>query len=736
MTVESSEAQGNETPGLRDRVPATSEQQEPTSSYEDSDLRIYTTQQTDIKEFKHVSAGSTHFCDDQHLENAEDDETRGNYDDYRESSEPSEQPDGLDFVDAVDIDDGSGVDSELHVYDSRYDTRGEEILLRVGIKQEFENPKERSHNAALVLTRFYSTSKVLQPWRTSLEVRSPYLIKALREVVKVYPGVSFSATSKVVLTPDSSRCLFHHHAELEKYASSSNDKTLQSHMTLCLQYVNRSFRNEISRYNATVGDKSPNPGIDFKNLWMAYKPGELLYQKVRGIENLVTLQSMEIMCAGEDYEHWWLVTKTIETDGSMVGYVYKGTAVFKYEGFAPFTTLSIFPLRFHREEEAIKRRMLKRGTKYISLIGIHHCQYDGKARLSRRGAPTTIDYHLTTAAVRQRIIVDFEECYQNLEGRALDFSEDEEDIIGPASPDLKVDDAVLLICSHEVPAFTLINKQWGWFNVEDIQPVTFNDEGFENLVLPSNKKQLISSIIMSRNLEGFSTDDFVEEVMADRARRPLITSNSGQFIGPPAAVELSLARLLHCATRWQALVLLDEADVFMQARNLQDLERNGIVSMLLRTLEYFEGTLFLTTNRVGTIDSAFMSRIHLALSYEPLSEAARRQLWDTWITRACRGQRPIWVREEFLTQLSRLDVSGRDIKNISLLAQGLAKTGQREMTSEDIWKGADAMTQFQEDFRASVTHQETGKRSDLKVPDTKAMPSKTWLKTLRQWWRS
>ncbi|KAK1709521.1 hypothetical protein BDP67DRAFT_596724, partial [Colletotrichum lupini] len=204
---------------------------------------------------------------------------------------------------------------------------------------------------------------------------------------------------------------------------------------------------------------------------------------------------------------------------------------------------------------------------------------------------------------------------------------------------------------------TLINKRWGWFNVEDVHLVTFNDNGFGNLVLSSHKKQLLSSLIMSQNLEGFSTDDFVEgkgkgviillngrsswQVVADHARRPLLTANSGQFIGSPAEVEVSLAKLLQSATRWGALVLLDEADVFMQARNLQDLERNGIVSMLLRTLEYFEGTLFLTTNRVGTIDSAFMSRFHLTLSYEPLSESARRQLWDTWITRACRGQRPI-----------------------------------------------------------------------------------------------
>ncbi|KAK1482100.1 ATPase [Colletotrichum cuscutae] len=323
---------------------------------------------------------------------------------------------------------------------------------------------------------------------------------------------------------------------------------------------------------------------------------------------------------------------------------------------------------------------------------------------------------------RKRIIVNFEECHRHLEDLDLDFMDEEEDIVGLASLDLRLDDAALL--------------RWGWFNVEEVHLVTFNDDGFENLVLPSHKKQLLSSLIMSQNLEGFSTDDFVEEVMADHARRPLLTANSGQFIGSPAEVEVSLAKLLQSATRWGALVLLDEADVFMQARNLQDLERNGIISMLLRTLEYFEGTLFLTTNRVGTIDSAFMSRIHLALSYEPLSEAARRQLWDTWITRACRGQRPIWVKEELLVQLSVLNVSGRDIKNISLLAQGLAKTGQRDMASEDIWKGVNAMTQFQEDFRVSVTRQEAGKRSDPKVPDSNPMPSKSWLKTLYQWWWS
>ncbi|KAF2104762.1 hypothetical protein NA57DRAFT_51566 [Rhizodiscina lignyota] len=38
-----------------------------------------------------------------------------------------------------------------------------------------------------------------------------------------------------------------------------------------------------------------------------------------------------------------------------------------------------------------------------------------------------------------------------------------------------------------------------------------------------------------------------------------------------------------------------------------------MVSVLLRMLEYYSGILFLTTNRVGTIDEAFKSRIHIKI---------------------------------------------------------------------------------------------------------------------------
>lgn len=41
--------------------------------------------------------------------------------------------------------------------------------------------------------------------------------------------------------------------------------------------------------------------------------------------------------------------------------------------------------------------------------------------------------------------------------------------------------------------------------------------------------------------------------------------------------------------------------------------------MFLRVLEYYSGILFITTNRVGAIDEAFQSRVHLSLYYPHLS---------------------------------------------------------------------------------------------------------------------
>lgn len=85
-------------------------------------------------------------------------------------------------------------------------------------------------------------------------------------------------------------------------------------------------------------------------------------------------------------------------------------------------------------------------------------------------------------------------------------------------------------------------------------------------------------------------------------------------------VEKYLESVLHLSKSWGCVVLLDEADVFLEQRTLTDLERNALVSVFLRVLEYYEDILILTSNRVGTFDEAFKSRIQLSLHYDNLTK--------------------------------------------------------------------------------------------------------------------
>jgi SpoVK/Ycf46/Vps4 family AAA+-type ATPase len=139
-------------------------------------------------------------------------------------------------------------------------------------------------------------------------------------------------------------------------------------------------------------------------------------------------------------------------------------------------------------------------------------------------------------------------------------------------------------------------------------------------------------------------------------------------------VESSLQRVLEISTKWGAVLLLDECDVFLEQRTVSDLERNKLVSVFLRLLEYFKGVLFLTTNRVATFDAAFQSRIHLVINYPSLDYGARMMIWHNFIRpeALASSQYASAVSEEEFEVLAGMELNGREIKNIVKTAQLLA----------------------------------------------------------------
>ncbi|KAF3045326.1 hypothetical protein E8E11_003333 [Didymella keratinophila] len=199
-----------------------------------------------------------------------------------------------------------------------------------------------------------------------------------------------------------------------------------------------------------------------------------------------------------------------------------------------------------------------------------------------------------------------------------------------------------LLPSHMF-AFILKDRAYDLLDVANLEEPKMADTAIERLVIRPGNKQLIKAVAKTYtdNSKVFSADFIYgkgegqiillhgpPESVAEFTKRPLLSITAADLGHEPSELEKSLLQYFRRANDWDAIVLLDEADVYLEKRTNQDLKRNSIVSVFLRALDYFQGILFLTTNRVGSFDEAFMSRIHLSLQYDELGPTARQQIWE------------------------------------------------------------------------------------------------------------
>ena len=164
------------------------------------------------------------------------------------------------------------------------------------------------------------------------------------------------------------------------------------------------------------------------------------------------------------------------------------------------------------------------------------------------------------------------------------------------------------------------------------------------------------------------------EAIADMLKRPLYQVSMGELGTTPGDLEKSLKNVLQMCEKWRALVLLDEADSFVEQRSESSgIVRNSMVSVMLKMIEYFQGVLFLTTNRVETFDPAFQTRITAAIKYDKLDVASRTVVWRNLIATSghenCLKSKGGDVDVEVL---GAYDLNGRSIKNALRLALSLA----------------------------------------------------------------
>lgn len=249
----------------------------------------------------------------------------------------------------------------------------------------------------------------------------------------------------------------------------------------------------------------------------------------------------------------------------------------------------------------------------------------------------------------------------------------------------------LLLASGLVRGFSFAEKKWLDFFVEQLSPIEWNEKCFDQLVLADSHKNIVRALVSDHVQASSTFDDIVEgkgkglvmvlhgppgvgktltaECVAEYTKRPLYIVSSGDLGTDSYTLDQRLSGILDMASTWKVVLLIDEADVFLEARSQQDLERNALVSIFLRVLEYYQGIMFLTTNRVDTFDDAFKSRIHVPLKYSNLNALSREKIWKNFLAKVDEG---VKIDAAGYTALSQADLNGRQIKNVIRTAKSLA----------------------------------------------------------------
>ncbi|KAK0205262.1 P-loop containing nucleoside triphosphate hydrolase protein [Desarmillaria ectypa] len=192
----------------------------------------------------------------------------------------------------------------------------------------------------------------------------------------------------------------------------------------------------------------------------------------------------------------------------------------------------------------------------------------------------------------------------------------------PDQPIPELEEERLHLLPSEVHGFNLVTKEWTSFFVEELREVIFDEHAWDHLVLDEDVKALIKGLVevtKNKNTSRKMINDVISgkggglifvlhgppgtvggktltaESVAELLRRPLYMVGSSELSACPPELVVNLRSTLSLATAWDAVLLIDEADVFLEQRSLHELERNTLVSAALRVLEYHRGVLFRLT---------------------------------------------------------------------------------------------------------------------------------------------
>jgi SpoVK/Ycf46/Vps4 family AAA+-type ATPase len=263
------------------------------------------------------------------------------------------------------------------------------------------------------------------------------------------------------------------------------------------------------------------------------------------------------------------------------------------------------------------------------------------------------------------------------------------------------EDATQSVVDFEIPTHTYVKvfdlnrHERVRIHIQNLEKYIYDDSLDQVLILPKSHRHLMD-VLLCESSKDTAFEDVIKnksggviilcqgipgtgktltaEIYAEKQHRPLYVIQCAQLGVSPEELENNLKLILDRGSRWNAVVLLDEADVYVTSRG-SDLIQNAIVGVFLRVLEYHQTTIFLTTNRGDLVDDAILSRCTVRIPYSCPTPEDQKSIWKNL---AITNKIDITPEEIDEIVSAHSNMTGRDIKNTLKLAAAVCrKSGSR-----------------------------------------------------------
>ncbi|KAI1176378.1 P-loop containing nucleoside triphosphate hydrolase protein [Nemania sp. FL0916] len=514
--------------------------------------------------------------------------------------------------------------------------------------------------------------------------------------------------------------------------------------------------------------------VQFHNLWTIFPPGTLIYGKPFQNEDQVFVVTDTNNWPGSkkdsgEYHPWCLLAWSYDwkDDHSSFGRCYYTLLFEPFDGHRPIKTLPFYPFEMHTDHKRVKSDLTERGKLFQQYCNTtdeaRMFSYQGNAIPEKKGfsgmksedvdGRVMVDYFSfyqygpddgRNGALRRNMGYHDCECSdcQSNEGLAQRYRARFDRV--PRDQDWE--DEQYLLCPPRVLGYVLAEKQWAQLQVTNLKAIPHGydqeawksrlklaDEETKDLLFDLVRCHVSSEAQSINNKKLLAVDDIVPgkgkglvillygppgvgksstaETIAVATRKPLFSISVADVGTEARHVESNLSKIFSLATHWKAILLIDEADVFLESRGrggiVQSMDKNALVSVFLRVLEYYKGIMFLTTNQIAEFDVAIPSRIHIAIKYESLRtdqmEAIFRGFLDNLNQRGMvddYNEIMSWLKEDVYPE----GLDGRQIRNTITAALNLANAdakyheGKSKVGKSHIKKAFNNAKKFKRDF--------------------------------------